>query len=122
VRVIRGSHLYRETTSMGRTDAEVAAGWCKGKLNPQTGAPLRPEALALPPGSIVCCHAHAAHGVSPRDGGAAGTRWCSLFAYRNVDRSGQRLYSRSDSVPEVWERRAAQGMLPARHARLLERF
>ena len=105
---------------MGRTDAE-AAGWCDGKHNPQTGAALAPEALALPPGSVVCCHAHAAHGVSPRRADAAGTRWCSLFAYRNVDRSGRRLHSRPDSVPKVWERRAEEGVLPARHARLLSR-
>ena len=59
--IIKGSHFFRDVTALNAAsgdagDAELAAGWLKGKRHPVTGEALRTERLSLPPGSIVCCN------------------------------------------------------------------
>ena len=98
LKVVRGSHLYRENGGHGdlynigesheereldpaKADAVLAEGWLKGKRNPISGAPLRVEREALPPGSMASILHHTLHGVDPKDPSAE-TRWCCLLGYR----------------------------------------
>ena len=82
-----------------------------------TSEPLKIDHLALPPGSIVYCLSHAAHGVAPKAPGRQ-TRWCSLHCYRKADDTTGHVQPPS-AVPPVWAMKAQRGELPSDLAKLL---
>ena len=92
INIIRGSHVFRDTTcraAPGRAgDAELAEGWLVGRRHPTTGAPLRTEELQLAPGSVVCCNTHAAHMISPKPFGSRTRLACSWFFKKRSDATG----------------------------------
>ncbi len=111
LKLIRGSHLFRDPDHCrGATDQELEAGWLKGRIHPITGKPLYIEHLELPPGSLVCCLSHGAHGVAPK-GADKETRWCSLYAYKKADDTTG-LVQPSHAVPPLWALKAQRGELP----------
>jgi hypothetical protein len=115
ISIIRGSHFFRDVTacsagSGAAGDAELAAGWMKGKTHPLTGEPLRTERLSLPRGSVVCCNTHAAHMVNPKPPGTRQRLACSWFFKKRSDRSG--MTSAPYAVPPILALRAAEGELP----------
>jgi hypothetical protein len=67
INIIRGAHLYCDTTAESDTtamgseaqDENMANGWMKNKKHPVTGEPLQCERLDLPPGSLICCNTRA---------------------------------------------------------------
>ena len=111
LKLIRGSHLFRDAAHCrGATDEEIGAGWLQDKVHPVTGRPLAIEYLDLPPGSVVCCLSHAAHGVSPK-GSDRPPRWSSLYCYKTTDkRSG--VVQPAHGIPLVWALKAQRGELP----------
>ena len=82
LKVIRGSHHYRDPQIKADSDEEITSGWMVGKIHPETGEPLRIEELTAPSGSVVLMWTHAAHAVTPRKE-ASDTRWTVVYAYRN---------------------------------------
>ncbi|MDA0334050.1 MAG: hypothetical protein O2782_02680 [bacterium] len=82
LKVVPGSHLFRDADIRAATDVDLQQGWMQNRVHPLTGAALRIEPLAAPPGSVALMWTHAAHGVNPRRAGSA-TRWSVVYAYRN---------------------------------------
>ena len=82
LKVVRGSHHYRDAGISGASDAELESGWMAGKRHASTGQPLRIEGLSAPAGTVVLMWTHAAHGVTPCKP-ESGMRWCVVYAYRN---------------------------------------
>ena len=118
LKLIRGSHLFRDPENCrGKTDAEIEVGWLEGRGHPITGKPLVIEHLELPPGSIVCCLSHGAHGVAPKAADRK-TRWSSLYAYKKADDRTGRVQP-PHAVPPVWALKAQRGELPPRLTQLL---
>jgi|GEM_PF-548460 hypothetical protein len=118
LKIIRGSHLFRDPSGCrGADDDEMRQGWLQGRLHPVTGEPLQIEHLALPPGSVVHCLSHAAHGVSPK-GAHKKTRWCSLLCYKKADDTTGHVQPPS-SIPPVWAMKAQRDELPPVLAELL---
>lgn len=62
LKTVPGSHLFRENTGGGATDADIEA-WAEGKVHPVTGEPLAIRHLECPPCSVVVMWTHATHGV-----------------------------------------------------------
>jgi hypothetical protein len=120
LKIVRGSHLLREVFNLGSTDDSAILDWINSRSHPVTSAPLEPQSLSLPPGSMVCLMAHAAHAVEPRASDGSESRLGCLFAYR----SGETAYGTPPSpgreVPPLWAMRAAQGKLPRRLTELLK--
>lgn len=85
LKVVPGSHLYRDAQINAQTDAELQAGWLAGKSHPMTGEPLQIAPLTAPPATVVLMWTHAAHAVNPRLPDSP-TRWCVVYAYRNPGR------------------------------------
>jgi phytanoyl-CoA dioxygenase PhyH len=85
LKVVRGSHLFRDSGVVAQTDAELEATWLAGKRHPISGEPLRVERLHAPPGSVILMWTHALHGVTPRSADSD-TRWTVVYAYRNPGR------------------------------------
>ena len=82
LKVVPGSHHYREPRMRFHTDEELRAGWLPGKTHSWTGLPLEIEALEAPPGTVALMWTHAAHAVSPRRPDSD-MRWAVVYAYRN---------------------------------------
>ncbi len=82
LKVVPGSHLFRDPAIKADSDDELRAGWMSGKVHPQSGEPLEIVPLAVPVGTVILMWTHAAHGVTPRKSGSD-TRWCVVYAYRN---------------------------------------
>ncbi|MEM7033784.1 MAG: phytanoyl-CoA dioxygenase family protein [Chloroflexota bacterium] len=82
LKVVPGSHHYRDPTIYGGLDEDLEAGWLVGKTHLQTDAPLAIEAPAVPPGTVALMWTHAAHAVTPRQPGSD-MRWTVVYAYRN---------------------------------------
>ena len=107
LKVVPGSHLYRDRQINAQTDAELSAGWLAGKTHPQTGAPLAIEPLAAPPATVALMWTHAAHAVNPRQ--STSTRWCVVYAYRNPGRPSEARW-----ITEAYEKKpipGAEGLL-----------
>jgi hypothetical protein len=85
LKVVPGSHLYRDEKIAAQTDADLQAGWLASKNHPMTGEPLQIEQLTAPPATVVLMWTHAAHAVNPRLPNSP-TRWCVVYAYRNPGR------------------------------------
>lgn len=118
LKIIRGSHLFRDPNGCrAATDQEMHEGWLRGRTHPATGEGLEIEHLALPPGSVVCCLSHAAHGVAEKASGRQ-TRWCSLSCYRKADTVDGHAQPPS-AVPPVWALKAQRGELPSVLSELL---
>ena len=93
LKVVPGSHLFRDAQINAATDDDLRHNWMAGKLHPDTGQALQIQGLDAPAGSVVLMWTHAAHGVTPRQPNSS-TRWCVVYAYRNPGRpSGARWIS-----------------------------
>lgn len=103
LKVVPGSHLYRDAEINAQNDAEMEAGWLRGKNHPMTGEPLAIQPLIAPPGSVALMWTHAAHAVNPRQPHSL-TRWAVVYAYRNPGRT-----SRARWITEAYERKAIPG-------------
>lgn len=103
LKVVPGSHWYRDPAISAGSDAELAQGWMAGKVDPGSGQPLAIEELAVPPGTVVLMWTHAAHGVNPRREDSD-TRWCVVYAYRNPGRE-----SRARWISAKFEKKQIQG-------------
>ena len=97
LKVVPGSHVYKDRDIKAETDRELATGWMKGKTHLQTG-----EALSAPPGTVITMWTHALHGVNAKS--SAGTRWAVVYAYRNPG-----LPSRARWVTEEFEKKGISG-------------
>lgn len=82
LKVVPGSHRFRDPRIRAATDSELAANWLQGKSHPDTNAPLAVDTLDAPEGSVVLMWTHAAHAVTPRKPNSP-TRWSVVYAYRN---------------------------------------
>lgn len=108
LKVVPGSHLFREAGIRAASDDELRQGWMAGKCHPRMGEPLRIEALSAPPGTVVLMWTHALHAVTARRAGSP-TRWTVVYAYRNPGEP-----SRARWITEDFERRArpaAEGLM-----------
>lgn len=111
LKIIRGSHFFRDPSHCRAvTDEEINQSWLKDRVHPVTGTPLVIEHLELPPGSIVCCLSHAAHGVAAK-AKDRDTRWCSLHCYKKADDASRHVQPPS-AVPPIWALKAQRGELP----------
>ena len=88
LKVVPGSHLYRDKGIRAGDDEELLAGWVSGKTHPDTGDPLAISHLSATPGSVIVMWTHAAHGVSVRRSDSS-TRYCIVYAYRNPGRPSE---------------------------------
>ena len=82
LKVVPGSHHYRDPAIDGRTDQELRSGWLNGKKHPVTGKPLEIEVLEAPKGTAILMWTHAAHAVNARKLDSP-TRWTIVYGYRN---------------------------------------
>lgn len=103
LKVVCGSHLYRDAGIRAESDAELIEGWMAGKVHPQTGVGLAIEELSVPRGTVVLMWTHAAHGVNARKEGSD-MRWCVVYAYRNPGRE-----SRARLLSEEFEKKHIEG-------------
>ena len=85
LKVVPGSHLYRDARIHAPTDDALRKGWLTGRKHPETGKPLEIEALSALPGTVALMWTHAAHAVSARKQDSD-TRWTVVYAYRNPGR------------------------------------
>ena len=109
LKVIPGSHLYRDKTIRAKDDADMRAGWMAGKTHPATGEPLAIEHLGAPTGSVIIMWTHAAHGVVARKPDST-TRYCVVYAYRNPGRPSEARW-----ITDAYEKKeipGAQALLP----------
>ena len=103
LKVVSGSHLYRDAEIRAESDAELEGGWMAGKVHPETGTELRIEGLSVPEGTVILMWTHAAHGVNPRQE-ESDTRWCVVYAYRNPGEG-----SRARWLSEEFEKKRIRG-------------
>ena len=85
LKVVPGSHHFRDPNIRADNDKELIEQWLHGRLHPTTGCPMRIEQLTAPVGTVVLMWTHSLHGVTPRKQSSA-TRWTVVFAYRNPGR------------------------------------
>lgn len=85
LRVVPGSHLYRDPNIDAHSDEEFVERWMAGKTHPLTGEPLQIVDLTAPPATVALMWTHAAHAVHPRRSEST-TRWSVVYAYRNPGR------------------------------------
>ena len=103
LKVVPGSHLFRDPAIGAASDEDLRSGWLAGKTHPVTGKPLSIHALSAPPGSVILMWTHAAHGVTPRLPDSD-TRWTVVYAYRNPGE-----HSRARWITEEFERSTVPG-------------
>ena len=103
LKVVPGSHAFRDTKINGATDADLEDGWMYEKKNHITNQPLQIEELEVPPGSVILMWTHAAHAVTPRRENSD-TRWTVVYAYRNPGAPSQARW-----VSEDFENNPPQG-------------
>jgi hypothetical protein len=108
LKVVPGSHLYRDADIEAQTDADLRQGWLSGKQHPLTKEPFEIVPLSASPATVVLMWTHAAHAVNPRQPNSP-TRWAVVYAYRNPGRP-----SRARWISEAYERKpilGAEGLL-----------
>lgn len=105
LKVVPGSHLFRDSTVNASDDDALERGWMKGKLHPLTGEPLCIQPLECPRGSVVLMWTHALHGVNGR-AALAPTRWCVVTAYRNPGAPSHARW-----IDEEWEMKDVPGLI-----------
>lgn len=106
LKVVPGSHLFRESSLRAASDEELRRGWMAGKTHPITGAPLEIVPLEASPGTVILMWTHAAHAVTPRRLDSD-TRWTVVYAYRNPGQP-----SRARWITEGFERNPPPGAEP----------
>ena len=109
LRVVPGSHLFRDARLHAHTDDDLRDGWMKDKTHPMTGEPLDVGRFDAPAGSVILMWTHAAHAVTGRKAGSP-TRWTVVYAYRNPGRT-----SRARWISEAFEKNpypGAEGLMP----------
>ena len=93
LKVVPGSHLFRDAQIQAKSDSELETGWMKRKYHPMTGQPLAIEKMSVSAGTVILVWTHAAHAVTPRQE-SSDTRWTVVYAYRNPGQpSGARWIS-----------------------------
>ena len=110
LKVVPGSHLFRDPAIHADGDAPLREGWLRDRRHPATGAPLEIEALSAAPGTVLLMWTHAAHAVTARRPGSP-PRHAVVYAYRNPGAA-----SRSRWISERFERQpppGAEDLLPA---------
>lgn len=108
LKVVPGSHLYRDAEIEAATDDLLQTQWMADKKHPATGEPFAIIPLAAPPATVVLMWTHAAHAVNPRLPNSP-TRWAVVYAYRNPGRP-----SRARWISETYEKKpilGAEGLL-----------
>ncbi len=108
LKVVPGSHLYRDAEIEAATDETLQAQWLADKKHPATGEPFAITPLTAPPATVVLMWTHAAHAVNPRLPDSP-TRWAVVYAYRNPGRP-----SRARWITEAYEKKpipGAEGLL-----------
>ncbi|MBT5873084.1 MAG: hypothetical protein HOH43_06660 [Candidatus Latescibacteria bacterium] len=109
LKVVPGSHLYRDPGLRADSDEELSKGWMQGKPHPKTGKPLEIVPLEVPEGTVILMWTHAAHGVTPRQE-ESDTRWCVVYAYRNPgEPSGARWITESFETSQL---HGTEGLMP----------
>lgn len=103
LKVVPGSHLFRDPAIDAQSNEELATRWLAGKSHPLTGEPLHVVDLTAPPATVALMWTHAAHAVTPRRE-ASSTRWCVVYAYRNPGRP-----SRARWITDAFERKPIPG-------------
>ena len=103
LKVVPGSHLFRDSDIDAHSDDELMAQWMADKVHPRTGEPLQIVDLAAPPATVALMWTHAAHAVCPRQD-ASDTRWSVVYAYRNPGQP-----SRARWITEEFARKAIPG-------------
>ena len=104
LKVIPGSHLFRDEAIRASDDEAMTRGWMQDKVHPETGDPLAIEYLDAAPGSVVVMWTHAAHGVVLRKPDST-TRYCVVYAYRNPGRPSQARW-----ITPEYEQKATLGL------------
>jgi hypothetical protein len=103
LKVVPGSHLFRDSRVTADTDLDLQRTWLDGKVHPLTGERLGIERLSAPPGSVIAMWTHALHGVTPRKEHSP-MRWMVVYAYRNPGQP-----SRARWISPEFERRDLPG-------------
>ena len=103
LKVVPGSHLYRDAEIQAETDADLRDGWLADKQHPLTKAPFEIVPLSAPSATVVLMWTHAAHAVNPRQPNSP-TRWAVVYAYRNPGRT-----SRARWITEAYEKKPIPG-------------
>ncbi len=103
LKVVPGSHLFRDRHIDAHSDAELVEEWVAGKTHPLTGEPLQIVDLTAPPATVALMWTHAAHAVHPRQA-ASTTRWSVVYAYRNPG-----CPSRARWITEAFEQKPIPG-------------
>ena len=103
LKVVPGSHLFRDRIGRMDSDQALQEQWISGKNHPITDDPLQIHALSAPPGTVIAMWTFAAHGVNPRQP-SSDTRWCVVYAYRNPG-----LPSNARWISEEYEKRRVPG-------------
>jgi hypothetical protein len=103
LKVVPGSHLFRDSKIVAATDDELERTWIDGKRHPLSGEPLCIERLSAPPATVILMWTHALHGVTPRKP-TSSTRWSVVYAYRNPGQP-----SRARWISEEFEKSRPQG-------------
>ena len=88
LKVVPGSHLFRDISIRAASDSEFENGWMQDKQHPITGQPLVIEALSVPAGTVILMWTHAAHRVTARQADSD-TRWTVVYAYRNPGKTSR---------------------------------
>ena len=105
LKVVPGSHLYRDAEIRAESDAELAQGWMAGgRCMRIVVNRLAIEELSVPQGTVVLMWTHAAHGVNPRKEDSD-TRWCVVYAYRNPGRESRARWISPSFKKEADQRR-----------------
>ncbi|MCX6048700.1 MAG: phytanoyl-CoA dioxygenase family protein [Chloroflexi bacterium] len=108
LKVVPGSHHYRDAEIKAITDEELTQSWLADKKHPLTNEPFVIEPLSAPPATVALMWTHAAHAVNPRLPDSP-TRWAVVYAYRNPGRP-----SRARWITEAYEKKlipGAEGLL-----------
>jgi len=103
LKVVPGSHLYRDSKIRAKNDEDLEANWMTGNSHPMTGEELKIETLSAPTGTVILMWTHAAHGVTSRKPDSD-TRWTVVYAYRNPGRQ-----SRARWISPAYERKTIPG-------------
>lgn len=82
LKVVPGSHHYRDPAVHVDTDSQLQQGWLRDKVHPESGQPLQIEHLKAPAGSVILMWTHSLHAVSPRKP-SSDNRWLVVYGYRN---------------------------------------
>ena len=119
LKIIPGSHLYRNVSPLEPDDDLLRDGWLRGKRHPITGEPLAIMELSVGPGTIISLLAHGAHAVSPKIN--PGTRLGTIFGFRKPDPE-RKIVTGMIEVPANWQKKRDAGELSPELTQMLQLF